>query len=245
MDKIDTLDSDDRLLNEIPDMPEKTPGKDFTIASLRLDLESAAAGKTWLLLPEGFRTEECGKLYPLPTQRLELQKLVAIPIPRNKKDCGCLYLRRALKKWRASQERRQSAALGAARAEQQILRTKSEFTALTREMRAEARAAVDQVKQEAAKAVANLNDLFALGREGIEGQMKAHLSGAEWHGETIDAEGFRSCFRMVSQSIQRLGLPSDQRDKARDAVMEEFAASVKDTQDAVAMAPGSDGEKPS
>ena len=226
--------------NEMPEMPE---GK-HTVASLRLDLESAPAGKTWLLLPERIRSNECGMLYPLPGDRTEIQKLVAIPIPKRKKDCGTLYLRRALKEWRKRQEHRQSAALGAARAETQIINAKKEFTALTKELRAEARAAVDEVRQEAQKAVANLSDLFSLGREGIEGQMKAHIAGTEWKGEPIDARAFRECFRMVSQAVKGLGLPSDQRDKARDVVMEEFAASLKDTQEVVAMAPGSDGEKP-
>ena len=235
------LDSDDILLNQIPEMPE---GGRHTIASLRLDLDSAAKGKTWLLLPDGFRANECGNLYPLPSMRPDIQKLVAIPIPRRKKDCGVIYLKRALKEWRDSLEHRQSAALGAARAEQQVIKAKQNFTALTKELRAEAQAAVDAVRQEAQKAVASLNDLFALGREGIEGQMKAYIAGTEYQGERIDAEGFRRCFRMVSQAVKGLGLPTEQRDRARDAVMEEFAASLKDTQEAVAMSPGSDGEKP-
>ena len=235
------LDPDDRLLPELPEMPRET---DQTIKSLRLDVEAAKAGKTWLLLPHGFRSRECGSLYPLPRHGKDLELLATIPVPRYCKDAGCSYLRRVAKKVRERHATRQFSALQIARNEQHVANAKQEFDALTKKLRAEARAAVDEVKQEAAKAVANLNDLFALGREGIEGQMKAHLSGAEWHGETIDAEGFRSCFRMVSQSIQRLGLPSDQRDKARDAVMEEFAASVKDTQEVVAMAPGSGEEKP-
>lgn len=238
------LDPDDRLLNEIPKMPERAPGAAFTVAGLRLDLISAAAGKTWLLLPDGFRSDECGNLYPLPSDRADIQKLVAIPIPRRKKDSGVIYLKRALKEWRSRQEHRQSAALGAARAEQQVLQAKAEFTAMTREMKAEARAAVEEVKQEAQKAVANLNDLFALGREGIEGQMRAHLAGSEWQGEKIGADAFRECFRMVTQAVKGLGLPSGQRDKAREAVMEELAKSLEDTRDAVAMAPGNDGEKP-
>ena len=240
-DKIDGLDSDDRLLNQIPEMPE---GGKHTIVGLRLDLASAAAGKTWLLLPEGFRTNECGQLYPLPSARTDIQKLVAIPIPRNKRDCGTLYLKRALKEWKSRQEHRQSAALNSARVEQQVVKARDNFTMLTKELRAEARAAVDEVRAEAQKAVASLNDLFALGRQGIEGQMKAHIAGTEWQGEKIDAEGFRRCFRMVSQAVKGLGLPTEQRDRARDAVMEEFAASLKDTQEAVAMAPGAGEEKP-
>ena len=81
--------------------------------------------------------------------------------------------------------------------------------------------------------MAGLNDLFALGREGIERQMKAYLAGAEYQGEKIDGEAFRSCFRMVTQAVKGLGLPSDQRDKARDAVMEEVAKSVEATRSAI------------
>ena len=236
------LDPDDRLLNELPEMPRET---DQTIKSLNLDIESAMAGKTWLLLPHGFRSRECGKLYPLPRYAKDLELLAAIPIPFRGNDAGCLYLRRVVKKVRGRHATRQFSALNIARNEQHVADAKRGFDALTKELRAEARAAVDQVRAEAQKAVASLNDLFALGREGIEGQMKAHIAGTEWQGEKIDAEGFRRCFRMVSQAVKGLGLPTEQRDRARDAVMEEFAASLKDTQEAVAMAPGSDGEKPS
>ena len=191
------------------------------------------AGKTWLLLPEGFRDQGSGKVYPLPCRRIELQKLIAIPIPEDKTDSGCQYLRRAMKLWRSRQERRQSAIHDVGRAAEKVQGKVSHFSTFTKDMCAEVRAAVDEVKQEAQKAVAGLNDLFALGREGIEGQMKAYLAGTEYQGEQIDGEAFRSCFRMVTQAVKGLGLPSDQRDKARDAVMEEVAKSVEATRSAL------------
>ena len=190
-------------------------------------------GKTWLLLPEGFRDIDSGKVYPLPCRRAELQKLIAIPIPEDKTDSGCQYLRRAMKLWRSRQERRQSAIHDAGRAAEKVQSQLGHFEDLTKKLRAEARAAVDEVKQEAQKAVAGLNDLFALGREGIEAQMKAYLAGAEYQGERIDGEAFRSCFRMVTQAVKGLGLPTEQRDKARDAVLEEVAKSVEATRSAL------------
>ena len=91
------------------DQQNKKRDRHRTIASLRLDLEEAQKGRTWLLLPQGFRDQQFGKTYPLPSRRLELQKLVAIYIPKNKKDSGCLYLRRALDKWKKQQARATSA----------------------------------------------------------------------------------------------------------------------------------------
>ena len=198
-----------------------------------MDIDAAMAGKTWLLLPDGFRDQECGKTYPLPSLRTELQKLVSIPIPPSKNDAGCLYLRRAVSAFKRKQARRQSAIHDAGRAAEKVRNHVHSLQNLTLKLRAEARAAVDEVKQEAQRAVANLNDLFALGREGIEGQMKAYLAGADYQGERIDGEAFRSCFRMVTQAVKGLGLPSDQRDKARDAVMEEVAKSVEATRAAL------------
>jgi len=191
------------------------------------------AGKTWLLLPEGFRDRDSGKVYPLPCRRAELQRLIAIPIPEDKTDSGCQYLRRAMKLWRSRQERRQSAAYDISRSADKFDARVRQFGTQAKEMRAECRAAVDEVRREAQKAVAGLNDLFALGREGIERQMKAYLAGAEYQGEKIDGEAFRSCFRMVTQAVKGLGLPSDQRDKARDVVMEEVAKSVEATRSAL------------
>src|SRR3990167_9941467 len=204
-----------------------------TCESLRLDIDAAMAGKTWLLLPEGFRDRESGKVYPLPCRRQELQKLIAIPIPEDKTDSGCQYLRRAMKMWRSRQERRQSVIYDVGRSADKAQNNVRKLVQLSKELRAEARAAVDEVKQEAQKAVAGLNDLFALGREGIERQMKAYLAGAEYQGEKIDGEAFRSCFRLVTQAVKGLGLPSDQRDKARDVVMEEVAKSVEATRSAL------------
>ena len=227
----------------LPPMPARVKGL-FRIADLRLDLDAANAGKTWLLLPEGFRDQECGLLYPLPSGRNELQKLAAIPIPLAKQDCGVIYLRRALKAFNGRQAKRQSATLDIAYKGRQAENVVRKVQVLAKELRAEARAAVEEVKQEAQKAVANLNDLFALGREGIDGQMKAHLAGENWHDEKVDAAAFRECFRMVTQAVKGLGLPSGQRDKAREAVMEEIAKSLEDTREAVALAPGGDEEKP-
>ena len=53
----------------------------------------------------------------------------------------------------------------------------------------------------AVNAIANLNDLFALGRRGIDGQMQAHLAGETWMGEEINARAFRELFRMVITGV--------------------------------------------
>ena len=64
-----------------------------TIASLRLDLEAAKAGHTWLLLPEGFRDQSDGSKYPLPSRHQDIFKLACIYIPPLKNDAGCIYLK--------------------------------------------------------------------------------------------------------------------------------------------------------
>ena len=74
-----------------------------SIASLRLNMKAAQDGKTWLLLPEGFRDQEHGQNYPLPGQFLELQRLSIIYIAPNKKDSGSIYLRRAVEAFKEKQ----------------------------------------------------------------------------------------------------------------------------------------------
>lgn len=193
-------------------------------------------GKTWLLLPDGFRDQECGEAYPLPSDRTSLQQLVAIPIPHNKKDSGCIYLKRALKLWQRRQAHKQSAAFDVARRVESIGRTQESYNAKIRKLREEAIAAVDGVKQEAERATASLNTLFSLGRRGIEGQMQAHLANTQWQGEQISASAFRECFRMVTQAVKGLGLPSEQRASADEVVLEQVAASIRETQETVALA---------
>lgn len=214
-----------------------------SIKSLCLDLDAARAGRTWLMLPTGFRDQSSGLTYPLPTARSELQELAAIDIPLRKEDSGCRYLRRALKEWKGRQLKRHSAVLDTGRREAQVKKSHQNYLHRMKELRVQANKAVDEVRKEAERAVANLRDLFALGREGLDGQMKAHLEGVEWKEEKISAAAFRECFRMVTMAVKGLGLPSEQRDKAKEAVLEEVAASLRDTQETVALGPGTDPEE--
>jgi hypothetical protein len=214
-----------------------------TCKSLRLDIESATAGKTWLLLPEGFRDEDSGKSYPLPTHRREVQRLIAITIPPNKHDSGCYYLRRAVEAYRQRQARSQSALLDIGRRQEKAQARMEAYELQIKRLQQQAKDAVANVRAEADKAIASLNDLFSLGRAGLDGQMKAHLANEEWKGEKIDAEAFRQCFRLVSQAVKGLGLPSTERETARDAIIGEAAASLRATREAVAMAPSADDAK--
>ena len=219
--------------------PEKVDNR-YTIKSLRLDIPAAIKGDTWLLLPEGFRDQGSGKTYPLPSRRIELQKLSSIFVPHNwdKRDCGCLYINRAIKAWKKKQMRSNSAILDIGLRRHQVKRSQDTYNILMKGLRSDARQAVEEVKQEAVLAVASLKDLFSLGREGLDGQMRAHLEGKDWKGETIDAKAFRDCFRMVTSAVKGLGLPSDQKQAATEAVIEEVAAALKSTQETVALSPG-------
>ncbi len=218
-------------------MPKKVDNR-YTIKSLGLDLESAIAGKTWLLLPNGFRESPGGSNYPLPSRKSELQKLAAIYVPAwfAKKDCGCVYIRRATAKWKKAQQRTQSAILDLGERRTRVINQQKEFGRSMKGARAKVREEVERVREEATKAVASLHDLFSLGREGLDNQMKAHIANEELHGEKIDARAFRECFRIVTQAVKGLGLPSDQKEKATDAIEEQVAEALRATRETVAMA---------
>jgi hypothetical protein len=194
----------------------------------------------WELLPEGFR--DAGKTYPLPSAYTDLQRLAAIPIPPGRLGSDATYLKRALAEYKRRAGRRNSAANDITRKTWKIEKADQRFRQKLDEMKAEAQAAVDGVKVQAAEAIASLTDLFALGRKGLEAQMKAHLAGEQVHGEAINAAAFRDCFRMVTQAVKGLGLPSDQRERAQEAIMQEAADALESTRDAVAMAGGPEGE---
>lgn len=218
----------------------RAPGNRHTVESLKLNISEALAGRTWLLLPEGYRDQQSGDTYPLPTNLRELQKLLVVPIPALKRDSGCAYLKRAQAEFKSRMAGRQSALLDLGRKTNKINEKMSNFTTDVQKMRDQMHEAVAGVRTEATRAIASLSDLFKLGREGLEGQMKAHLRGVSWQGEMIDAAAFRNCFRMVSQTVKAMGLPSDQTDKAKVAIMEEAAAALRDTREALSMAPGTD-----
>ena len=227
------------------ELPERKAGRGRTartIESLKLDTKAAQEGKTWLLLPEGYRAQEFGQTYPLPSRTTDLQVLSTLYVPKAKIDSGCLYIRRAIEKLKEQGKRKQSALLDMTARVEQTKHTHENYLQRVKQLRQEMIQVVDGVRAEAAKAVANLNDLFSLGREGIEGQMKAHLAGHEWKGEAITASAFRDCFRMVTQAVKGLGLPSGQRESAEKAIIEELAASLEATKDAISLAPPEETE---
>ncbi len=204
----------------------KKKGDRYKISNLRLDLEAAERGETWKLIPSGFYGEE----YPLPARKNELEILAAIAIPPHKNDDGCKYLKRAKKKWKDRAARQQSAVHNIGRKSHEIERKSIKFNEFVKNKKAELTLEIDKAKAEAINAVASLKDLFELGRQGLDAQMRAHLKDGEVNGEKIDARAFRECFRMVTQAVKGLGLPSDQRDVAEEAIMDEVAAALKSTQ---------------
>ena len=74
--------------------------------------------------------------------------------------------------------------------------------------------------------------------------MRAYLNGDEYQDERINKRDFQQCFRMVTQAVKGLGLPSDQRVTANEAIIEEVAAAIRDTQEIVGLAasPGDETE---
>jgi hypothetical protein len=220
------------------------PPKDYhrTITGLKLDIKSAREGKTWLLLPEGFRDQDSGKTYPLPTLRADLHILATIYIPPNKADSGCKYLKRAVKEYQKRQRRQQSALFDTERRRAETKNAQEHFREELKKNRQEIKQTVNEIREEARKQIASLTDLFDLGRKGIDGQMRAHLDEKRWRGEKITAKDFRECFRMVTQTVKGLGLPSTEREKAKSAVVEEAAAALKSTQETVKLSPSFDSE---
>lgn len=226
---------------------ESTKGKRqrHTVESLRLDIKSAMEGKTWLLLPEGFRDHDAGLTYPLPTQLEGLEAVVKVIIPVGKNDAGCRYVRRAIKALTAIRQRKQSILLDAGRKEQAAINRMHDFRNRLTTYEQESKRAMREFKEEIRGSIASLNDLFVLGRQGLEGQMRAHLTDQEWKGEKISSKQFRECFRLVSQAVKGLGVPSDEREAARDTIVEQAAEELRATQEAVALASTPDNpEKP-
>lgn len=227
-----------------PDDNQPTKPAQRTISNLRLNLQEAINGRSWLLLPEGFRDQESGQKYPLPTKTEELQKLVILPIKPGKKDSGTLYLKRAQREYRRRLAGKHARIAEASYEGDRLAKMRQHLHDQIVGIRKEARDAVDGIKEEAEKAVASMHELFALGRKGIDGQMRAHLEGSRWKGEGIDAKAFRECFRLVTQTVKGLGLPErDEAKKAREAILEEAEASIRSVQEAVALSEMEDDGK--
>lgn len=219
--------------------PRPLPPVPKTIQSLRLNLEEARAGHIWLLLPDGYRERNCGIGYPLPTSMEDLRAIANLRIGRGQRSAGAFYIRRARKMITDSIDSKTEPMEIEERAHEVAL-AHGRFKDKVKDARYDISKAVAEVKKFADEATSSMNDLFELGRRGMKAQMEAHLNNEELHGEKIDARAFRECFRMVSQTVKGLGLPSHERDKATEAILDEFAASMKARDAALAMAPGND-----
>ena len=213
-----------------------------------MNVSEAESGKIWLLLPDTCRTTQMALKYPLPESVEELTRVARLPMPTATPNsprgerASRVYLCRARKAVGMVLNRRERGILSTKRIQASMCETNSRFKAEIREFRQEAAKAVEEVREQAQEAIASLNDLFALGRKGLDGQMRAHMEGREWQGEPITAQAFRQCFRMVSMAVKGLGLPSEQRQSATKTVMDQIAESLKATQDAVAAGPGDEDE---
>src|SRR3990167_4738373 len=124
-----------------------------SLRSLNLGLEDAESGMTWLLLPEACRDTEHAKVYPLPTKMVDLQRLVAIPVPNmnsgpvNDGDSATkIYLERASLNLKTRRKRRDSAYLDLTRRKQSIAEMQSR-------VKAQMKQAVEGVKAQAQEAI--------------------------------------------------------------------------------------------
>lgn len=229
------------------DNPKIPTAKDFkserTIVSLRLGYEDAMNGKVWALLPPGFRYTAAAEAYPVPNKFSDLMKLTAIPIAARLHSPGAVYLKRCRQACKDMSARRQSATLDLSNRRANAKTAYDNYRHDMLELRSKMQAERNKVVLAAEECIASLNDLFKLGRKGLDGMMRAHLENGEWQGEAINASAFRDCFKMVSAAVKGLGAATgDDKGSAREAVLEEVAASLEDTQAALSLAPGS--EKP-
>jgi len=226
-----------------PVIPKKS-GRQWTIKNLNLNLDAAHEGKTWLLLPEGFRALECGSTYPLPSQGSQIRQVAAIVIPPGKVDSGVRYIKRAIRRYKEKELGRVSATNDIAFRRHEVVRQERKFTKKMKQMEVEAQQAVNAVRKEAEKASASLKELFALGRDGLKKQMEAYLANEELHGEKVNHAAFRDCYGKVAQTVKNLGMPeAKQQDSAREAIMEQAAEQIRGTQEAIGLAPGTDEEQ--
>ncbi len=223
-------------------LPKLAKGK-WSLKNLNLDLNAAKEGKTWLLLPEGYRDSEYGLTYPLPSNRRDLQILSSIVIPEHKGDSGCKYLRRAVEEWKRQQRKQLSALLDVDHRNHQIHQAQYQYTAKLKKLTAEARKAANEVREEAKRQVASLSTLFDLTKKGLEGMIQAYLDNKEWHGEKVRNSEFLAAGRIVTQTSKAFGLPPKASDNMTQALMDEYAASVKGTKEVVALAPSDDPDE--
>lgn len=217
-----------------------------TCEALGLDVERAKVEGAQVLLPEAARNRKAVREFPLPYSKHELARLMEVPVPTDATSPEGMLIRRIQKRWydRVTSKEPGKARLSTARSERSIEVAKAHAKTHIDETLAEIATSAKMVHAVAEKVTGSLTDLYDLCRQSLEGQLRAHLTDGEWHGERIDAQAARECFRLVTQAVKGFGLPREADKRAAGKIsMEETAAAIRETQEALSLAPNKD-EKP-
>lgn len=200
-----------------------------TIASLRLDIEAAEAGRFWELLPFDIRrTDEATAAYPLPADIKEVHRISLVQTGRSvKSNSSGLYILRARK---AYASRRKNLASGTFRIEQQVEAARAAHYRLKKtfdEQRRDINAEIDAVRVDIAKKTASISTLYDLMKQGSEMILKGFVEGAEVHGDKVSIADFQRTAGLIASHTQKIGLPSTDAKPAEEAIFAEAQAAIE------------------
>ena len=231
----ENLDSDEA--NDTQEAPEEAGGSaprkrsvgPHTIQSLRLNVEEAEGGRTWLLLPPDVRRDKYkARSVPVLTQIGELARVADIKLAPRVSNAGAQYIRkcRAAKKRRAVNTRLADIEVGRAECEEMSAQTATVAAKAQAAMEAE----VERVRLQAAKTLVSMADLNGLAKGAATDILLAFREGRTVNGEPITVDQAISAFGRVFSQVGKLGagaLDGAGKEQAEDEIMREFAEATR------------------
>ena len=201
----------------------------YTIESLRLNVEEAEGGRTWLLLPPDVRMDKHrAPVYPILTMVGELTRVADIKLPMNSRNAGADYIRRCrrAKLKRAVNTRLADIEVGKAEVAEFSQQTAHAAAQAQRAMEAE----VERVRLQAAKTLVSMADLNGLAKGAATDILLAFREGKTLNGEPVSVDQAIAAFGRVFSQVGKLGagaLDGAGREQAEEEIMREFAEATR------------------
>lgn len=205
--------------------PTGKPRVMHTIASLRLDIDIAEAGKPWFLLPDDVRGQDYGGTrYPLPHGYDDIKRIADIRLQGSRSHESAKYIYRCR---RAAKSRVQATKVGHIdSALAQTDEKAKKFLAAANEAKRDIREELGKVREAARESITTIQSLSTLAKEVGDLILSAFKDGREVHGAKITATQALDAMGKVFTHTRGLAngiLDPEGKAEAEDDLMKELA----------------------
>lgn len=207
----------------------RKPAAKHTIKSLRLDIDTAEAGRHWLLLPTDIRDKDgAWKKYPVPAAMNEVSRVAAIHLRHNAASQSAHYIRKCRKSLLNRSNRYKVVEIEGRVADIDHFAHRAKN--ITTEARRQVKEGLAEFRAEASAALVSMNELAGKVKLAERMILDAFIKGEELNGQLVTVREVADVCGKVQSHIARLGagaIDDTGASQAEADVFEEYAESTR------------------